>query len=60
MKVSDEKYIKEVINHHSLAITKVEDDYLIAKISNSEMSQIQKDVKLDELRNKIKERKDEE
>lgn len=60
VKVYDEKYIKEVINNHILSITEVEDDYLIVKISNSEMSQVRKNVKLNELRNKIKERKDEE
>ena len=58
VKVSDEKYIKEVINNHILSITEVEDDYLIVKMSNSEMTQIQKDVKLNELRSKINERKD--
>ncbi len=60
VKVSDGKYIKEVIDNHYLTITEVEDDYLIAEISNSEMSQVRKNVKLNELRNKIKERKDEE
>lgn len=60
VKVSDGKYIEEIINNYPLSINEVHDDYLIVKISNSEMSQIRKNVKLNELRNKIKERKDEE
>ena len=32
VKVSDEKYIKEVINNHILSITEVEDDYLIVRV----------------------------
>lgn len=60
VKVSDEKYIEEVLDNHPLSINEVHDDYLIVKISNSEMSQIRKNVKLNELRNKIKEGKDKE
>lgn len=60
VKVSDGKYIEEVLDNYPLSINEVHDDYLIVKISNSEMSQIRKNVKLTELRNKIKERKDEE
>lgn len=60
VKVSDGKYIEEVLDNYPLSINEVNDDYLIVKMSNSEMSQIRKNVKLNELRNKIKERKDEE
>lgn len=59
VKVSDGKYIEEIIDNYPLSINEVHDDYLIVKISNSEMSQVRKNVKLNELRNKIKERKDE-
>lgn len=55
VKVSDKAYIDEVVHgSYGNKITDIQDNYIIAKISKSDIKDIEKQVKLNRLLNKTK------